>query len=354
MTKRYIFFLGALCDGGAERVVSILSGCMAEAGMPVEILCYYDREVFYEIDPKVKLTAVEQETHSTNKIKNLLWLRTYLKQNAKAVISFLAPFNMMALMASMGLKTPIIVADRNDPRKIPGQPVLRKFRDVLYRFADGVVVQTTHNLEYFSKAVQKRAVIIYNPIDLKEKAGLALRSEKRPEIVSVGRLMPQKNQKMLIEAFSEIHKKFPEYTLTIYGEGPSRMELEAQIAELTLQNAVYLPGSVKDLHERIASAELFVMSSDYEGMSNALIEAMCLGLPVVSTKVSGATDLVEDGVNGLLVEIGDKDGMVAALEKLLDAPEILKRYAGQAVKLNDALNINDIMQRWIAFINSIA
>ena len=95
------------------------------------------------------------------------------------------------------------------------------------------------------------------------------------------------------------------------------------------------------------------MSSDYEGMSNALIEALCLGIPVVSTKVSGATDLVAEGENGLLVEIGDKEGMVSALMRLLEHPEDLKQYAEQAVTLNAALHVDDIMQQWIDFINKV-
>ena len=158
--KRHIFFIGTLRNGGAERVVSILASQMAEQGMDAEILMYYDKPVFYEVSPKVKLTIVEKETGTKSKGKNLFWIRKYFKENAKVVISFLAPFNIMALAANLGSNTPIIVADRNDPTKVPPKFAVRKVRDVLYRFADGVVVQTEKNKAYFSKAVQKKSIVI--------------------------------------------------------------------------------------------------------------------------------------------------------------------------------------------------
>ena len=117
--KRHIFFIGTLCGGGAERVVSILASRMAEQEMQVEVLTYYDKPIAYEVSPKVKITAIETFTGSKNKLYNLLQIRKYFKKNAQVVISFLAPFNMMAIAANFGNGIPIIVADRNDPTKVP-------------------------------------------------------------------------------------------------------------------------------------------------------------------------------------------------------------------------------------------
>lgn len=353
MGKRYIFFIGTLCNGGAERVVSILASRMAEQGMDVEILTYYDRGVSYKIDSKVQIHAVETLTGQKNKLKNLVWLRKYFKNNAKVVISFLAPFNMMAIAANLGSGTPIIAADRNDPTKVPSNTVVRKLRDFLYMFATGVVVQTQKNKAYFNSVVQKKSKVIYNPVDLKEYAGIALRTEKEKRVVTAGRLMPQKNQKMMIRAFAEVAKKYPEYQLVIYGEGPSREELEDLCLELGITENVLLPGNVTDLHERIKNAEIFVLSSDYEGMPNALIEAMCMGIPAISTKVSGATDLIEDHKNGLLVELNDQSGFERALLELIENKELSKELAENAVKLNNELELSRIMGQWIAFINSV-
>ena len=305
--NRIVFFIGTLGNGGAERVVSILTRHFVTSEIQVEIVLYYDAEPFYRIHPDIKITYVERETGSKNILKNVLWLRRYFIENADLVISFLAQFNMIALTALFATGIPVIVADRNDPRHMPKQAPVRIARNLLYHLADVVVVQTQHNKDYFSPSLQKKCTIIYNPVDLQDKKGMALRTEKKKRIVSAARLMKQKNQLMLIDSFAQIQKEFPDYTLTIYGEGPFRQELEKRILEQGLSESVFLPGKVQNVFECIADADLFVLSSNFEGMPNALIEAMCLGLPVISTKVSGATDLIQDGINGLLVDVGDAE-----------------------------------------------
>lgn len=351
--KRHIFFIGTLCNGGAERVVSILAGYMAKQGMDVEILTYYDKPVSYELDGRVKLTAVETMTGSDNKIKNLLAIRKYFRKNAKIVISFLAPFNIMAIAANLGNGVPMIVADRNDPTKVPSNPVVRKVRDLLYCFATGVVVQTQKNKAYFSQTVQKKSRVIYNPIDLKENAGIALKTEKEKVIVTAGRLMPQKNQKMMIYAFASVHQKHPDYKLVIYGEGPSRQELEALIKELGMEESVLLPGNISDIHDHLKIAEIFVLSSDYEGMPNALIEAMCLGLPSISTKVSGATDLIQDHENGILTDLNSKMQLEKAMLELIENKELAEKLAVNAAKMNEKLEVSKIMQQWSDLIQEL-
>ena len=347
--KRTVFFVSSLGDGGAQRVISILSEKMAEQGMSVEIVTYYDIPPVYSICPEVKVTCVEKCTGKKDVPHNLLWLRKYFKENAEIVLSFLAPFNMIALVAVMGTKVPIVVADRNDPAKVPVNPVIRIARDLLYGFADQVVVQTEANKAYF-KRLQKKTVVIYNPVDLKEYTGVALNAEKEKVIVSAGRLMPQKNQKMLLDAFYAISEKFPEYQLVIYGEGSYRNELENYVNTLGIGQKVLMPGSVTDLYDRIKTADLFVLSSNYEGMPNALIEAMCLGMPVISTKVSGATDLIQNGENGLLVDVGNAKELAEAMEKLLSNSETRTYMAAEAVKLADKLLPEEILKQWMEII----
>lgn len=347
-SKRLVFFIGTLGNGGAERVVSILTRHLANTGISVELVLYYDSEPFYEIHPDVRVTYIERETQSKNLLTNLLWLRRYIKKNADLVISFLAQFNMLALVAAFATGIPVVVADRNDPRHMPMQAPLRIARNLLYHLADQVIVQTNHNKIYFSKALQKNCKIIYNPIDLGEKKGLALRTDKNRRIVSVARLMKQKNQLMLIDAFSRIKKAFPEYTLTIYGDGPFRDRLEQRIEELGLCDSVLLPGRIQNVFDCIADAELFVLSSDFEGMPNALIEAMCLGLPVVSTAVSGATDLIEDGKNGLLTPVGDTEQLTACITRMLEDAQLRQDCAEEALALNQQLCVENIISQWLA------
>ena len=351
--RRHIFFIGTLRNGGAERVVSVLASGMAESGEPVEILTYYDRPVFYEISDRVSVTAVETESGSKNKIKNLFWLRKYLKDHADVVISFLAPFNMMAIMAAIGTKLPVIVADRNDPARVPSSFPIRKMRDWLYRFADHVVLQTEKNKAYFSKKVQEKSMVIFNPVDMKGQTAIALSAGKEKVFVTAGRLMKQKNQKMLIQSFGKIIEKHPDYRLVIYGEGPEREALEAQIKESGLEESVVLPGNVSDLYERMKTAEVFVLSSDYEGMPNALIEAMCIGLPVISTKVSGTEELVKEDVNGILVDCQNERQLCEAMEFMILHPEKRDFYGRENVKLAEKLKIDRITSQWLEIIEQV-
>jgi GalNAc-alpha-(1->4)-GalNAc-alpha-(1->3)-diNAcBac-PP-undecaprenol alpha-1,4-N-acetyl-D-galactosaminyltransferase len=347
--KRIVFFDGTLMQGGAERVISILSKNMSKENYDVTILLYYNEEIFYELDSNVKVVSVVEKTGTNNIMLNMKWIRLFFKKNADIVISFLAPFNMLAITCNLGLKNPIIVADRNDPRKIPQNFLLRKVRDFLYLLANGVVLQTTHNKNYFSNRIQNKSIVIYNPVSLNEKKGIANQVIKEKRIVSVGRLMKQKNQLLLLKAFKKVVSIRPEYTLTIYGEGPERSILENYILENDMVKSVNLPGSVKNVYDSIANAEIFVMSSDFEGMPNALIEAMCLGLACISTKVSGATDLIEDGVNGDLVDVGDEQALTEKIIRLLDDDKRRKTYAERGIKLNELLSTEKIVKQWLDY-----
>lgn len=350
MDKRIVIFTGMLRQGGAERVISILSRHMAEAGYKVALILYHDAEIFYEIHPQIRATCVESESGTKNKLRNALWIRRYFHENADIVISFLAPFNILALAAHMGLRSKIIVADRNDPRFVPGSRMARLLRNVLYRFADGVVLQTDRNKAYFGRQIQRKSAVIFNPVDLGGKAGLALKTPKQKKIVSVGRLMPQKNQKMLLEAFAKISKEYPEHALYIYGEGPEHDHLRRYADSLGIGARVRLPGSVPNVFDLIADAELFVLCSSYEGMPNALIEAMCLGLPCITTRVSGAEELVAAGLNGEIVDTGDAGALAKAMKKLLGNEALRRKYAQKATLMNDRLVPHKIMQEWLDFL----
>ena len=318
------------------------------------LVLYHDRELFYSVDPRVQTISVCRQTGSKRLLDNLRWLRRFFYENSSVVVSFLASFNMLALLAAMGTKVPVLVADRNDPRFIPASVAVRKLRDLLYRFADGVIIQTNHNKRYFSKTVQKKSVIIYNPLDLGGRNAEALHTPKEELIVSVSRLMPQKRQTMLIRAFANIREEFPQLRLVIFGEGSAREELESLIASLELQEHVLLPGSEKKVFDKICPARLFVLSSDYEGMPNALAEAMCLGLPCISTAVSGATDLIKSGENGILIDVANQSQLEDAMRRLLRSPALAETMGQKAAEVNLLLDKSVIAEQWREYILSFS
>ena len=352
--RKYLFFDGTLLQGGAERVISLLTAELAkDENVEVKIILWRGGSIAYSIAPSVEIIEIPEIIQSNNVIKRFLYLRNTMKREKGIVISFLAPFNMIAIIAHFFLPTPIIVADRNDPRRIPSSKGMRLLRNLLYRFADGIVLQTEKNKEYFKGNKRSKQIVISNPIKLGKYDALALHHEKKRKIVTVGRLITQKNHKLLIDAFSIIQTRFPEYSLWIYGEGPMRIELETYIMKKGLNEKVILAGNKDPIFEELLDAEIFVLSSEYEGMPNALIEAMCLGVPVISTKVSGATDLICNNNNGLLVDINDMEGMANAIEYLINNEEARIRFACNASTLSEKLTVSSIISQWKQFIDEI-
>lgn len=353
ITKPLILVCGTLTAGGAERVLSVLSQYLLNYFSKVEIILWRKAPQFYQIDERICVITIPDLTQSKNIVTHCYWFRKYVKQlNPYGVVSFLAPFNILTIMSLWGCHIPVLIADRNDPRYDCPNIFWRWLRDTLYRYADRLCVQTQANKEYFAECIRVKTDIIYNPAFLnRDLIGLALKSSKQNTIVSVGRLIGQKNFFLLLEAFAEVCTVFPEYRLIIYGEGILRKELEDKIEQLNLVGKVDLPGNQKNIHELLLSADLFVMSSDFEGMPNALIEAMCLGLPCISTKVSGAVDLIQDKVNGYLVNRGDCNALITAMSELIIHKEKKHMIAEQAARIVEILNIDIVVKQWLEFIN---
>lgn len=343
---------GTLQQGGAERIISVLSKEFLKYFVEVKIILWREAQPFYRIDEKIEVISIPKWSGKNNLIRQMLWFRKYVKQlKPDTVISFLAPFNMLSLVSLVGTGIPVYIASRSDPYYDAPNRWWRWVRDGIYHLADGISVQSEGNKEYFSKSLQKKVSVIYNPVFVKsELIGKALVTPKLPVIVSVGRLSRVKNQELLLEVFQEIHHNYPDYRLVIYGEGDYREVLDKKIRDLQLETCVSLPGAYTDVLSRILPAEIFVMTSDYEGMSNALIEAMALGIPVISTRVSGAVDIIRNGENGKLVNVRDRDGLKTALVEWLEQKEIAQACAREGVKLVDRLQLEVIIRDWLKFI----
>ena len=186
-----------------------------------------------------------------------------------------------------------------------------------------------------------------------DNPGLKIKDERFNRIISVGRLYPQKDQKTMIEAFAKVSKKHPDWKLVIFGEGPERGALELLVERLKIKDKVSLPGKSENIIDELKKSKIFCLSSIYEGMSNALVEAICVGLPIVTTKVSGTEELIENGENGFIVDIGDKDTMAMAMTKLIEDENLRQQFAeknkAQAVKFET----NAIVDQWEELVNSV-
>lgn len=343
------------CSGGAERVLSILSSSFADNYDEVIYLTWIDKPDFYTIDARVKRICVEKECGSTFLPKKSIWFRNYVKkENPSLVLSFLEPYNVMVCFSLWGVKIPVIVANRNDPRYVWGGFIQRNLRSLAYRKAAGILSQTENNKNYFKGSLFDKGHVLYNPIFLpKEYVGKAMSVEKKNRIVSVARITKQKNPEMLIRAFKRFHLKHPNYTLTMYGEGEDRDYVLDLIKKEGLSSYITLPGSQNNIWDEIVDAKCFVLTSWYEGMPNALLEAMSLGLPCISTKVSGATDLIKDGENGLLIDINDDNAFTEALITIVENEELALSIGSNATKVFDMLTVDTISKQWIEYLSKV-
>ena len=376
------FVTATLTSGGSERVMSIVANKMQERGYEVEIICLNDQIVFYPINEGIKITHVEVEAGTKSLPKKLWWFRKYIqKTQPDVVIAFMVSVYTVTLLALMGVDIPVISSVRNDP----AYSNLRKkiTRKILLPRSAHVVVQTQQIKEFFSKNIQKMTTVIYNPVNervfetsydddnvddnenlkLKVKDGVEVKvdglkvkvEERLNRIISVGRLYPQKDQKMMIEAFAKVSERFPDWKLVIFGEGPQRRALETIIQDprFKIQDKVSLPGRSENIIDELKKSKVFCLSSVYEGMSNALVEAICVGLPIVTTKVSGTEELIKDGENGFIVNIGDTDAMAEALTKILKDENLQKQFSennkAQAIKFET----NAIVDQWENLVNSV-
>lgn len=347
--SRVLFVSGSMRRGGAERVISVLANNLANKGWDVSIVTLLYDGCGYELDERVSLidvseSAKNQVLDTPRLIKTVR--RIIKKLQPDAVISFMITINVVTWFATRGLKVRFIPSERNDPRVGRGA-ILQILSRMVYANSSTTVFQTKRAQSFFSENTIKKSVIIPNPVNLvnvKER-------KKVPRIVSVGRLELQKNQKLLIDAFAEVHKEFPEYVLHIYGSGSLEDELREHINQLELQKYVELKGNVPDVQEQIADAELFVLSSDFEGTSNALLEAMALGLTCISTDCAGAADVIMNGESGVIVPVGDKDAMIAAIGHL-----IMSRGSAMSMgeKARESIairyNAETVTQQWIKVI----
>ncbi|PWM79676.1 MAG: hypothetical protein DBY32_02090 [Phascolarctobacterium sp.] len=348
MKKKISFFIGSMGKGGAERVISILANYYAAQNFEVDIILLLSNRIEYKLDSRINI--IDFSSNKNRIISSFLWIkkiRSYVKKEAPyKVITFIGRINLLVIAACVGLKVDIYCSERNDPNNDGRSKVLNKIikKAYLHRNCKKVIFQTRYAQNYFPETVKQKSCIIYNPVEVYTKRRTPIH-----KIVSVGRLTQQKNQKLLIEAFSEIIKEYPDYKLFIYGEGELRTDLENQILKYNLTGKVFLPGNIDNIHYEISDAEIFVLPSKYEGLSNALLEAMILGIPCISTRVSGIEEIINDGKNGILVN--NKKELVQAIKILLIDKEKYNYIAYNSIKLKKIFSLNSVANNWNYIMN---
>ena len=383
--------------GGAERVASLLMNEFHRCGYEVKFVltsCKADEVVRTDLNEDIPLILLQEQLNSSSRIEGmsnkvirvissalckpfekagkdvpayfayLSFISQYKKEidalhqmmekdSNLTVISFLQPSIPMVVLAGKGLPNKIIFSERGNPNRLMKKRYGKKFVEKYYDEITAAVFQTDDAKNSYPENVAGKGVVIPNPI--KKKLPEPYQGERNKYITTFCRISLQKNLPMMVKAFARLYGDYPEYVLRIIGdtfnaEGDNvKKSLEKQIKDLGIeQNVQFLPFS-KNVHEEIMKDAMYVNSSDYEGMSNAMLEAMAIGMPVICTDcpIGGAGDIIKHEINGILVQTGNDEEMYREMKRIIDNKQFANCLSQEAVKIREELSLNKIAKHWM-------
>ncbi len=361
--KRIAFYIGALGKGGAERVIVNLAQALLEKGHEVLLVTSVRLEDEYPMPEGAKRIVIykDLEVLGKNRIKNffmrfLAQRKAWKEEKPDIIVSFLGKNNAMSILTAFGLSVPVLISVRGEPREEYYNKPLQLCAKYLFPFAAGVILQTEDSKSFFNQRVTGKSVVLPNPLNpaFVEDFETYIPQGKERCITLVGRIDANKNHKLVIDAFSKLADRFPHYRMEIWGEGEDRKKLQAYVEELGLSGRISLPGTTENVKEKLRCASFYILSSNTEGMPNSLMEAMAMGLPVISTDCpcGGPSMLIENGVNGLLVPVGDAKAMEQAMEKLMTDEVYGKALGERAMEIRETLHPKKVIDQWEEYILS--
>ena len=346
--------------GGAERTMSVLANAWAERGEEVTVLIFKHAEgPAYRLHDQVRLCSLDVSNVRSRHLLQALFrnfqrirkLRHAIKKSyPDVVISFMDFPNVVALLATRGLRVPVVITEHGNPDYVDIGPVWDRLRRLTYPLADMLVCPTAQIVALFQTQIKVKGCGIPNPVELPAavvQSSPSPRENTSHVVVAMGRLVPQKGFDLLLEAFSRIAGRHPDWSVTIIGTGPLRDQLESQAKSLGLMHRVTLTGSLTDPFAVLRAADLFVFSSRFEGFGNALTEAMGCGLPVISFDcAAGPSDIIRHEIDGILVPPEDVAALAAAMDRLMNNPQERARLASRAPEVLTRFSLERILGLW--------
>ena len=352
---RIVILMGSLTMGGAERVATSLASYLANSDVETYLVSFDSKPSSYTLDEKVhfinnldndKFTGIK----GVNKRIKFMF-NTLNKIKPDLVFTMFYDINMYALIYKLFGKNKIklVSSERCNPNEITGKN--RIINKISSMSSDGFIFQTKRAKECYPKKVQDKSVVIHNAIGnplFKKIDENKIMTEKT--ITSMGRLEYQKAHDVMIKSCAPVLKKHPEYKLIIYGEGSLRPYLEDLINKLDMQNNVFLPGNTENAVLEVAKSQVFLLTSRFEGMPNALMEAMACGIPSISTDCDmGPAELISDGENGYLVPVDDVDAITQKLELLIDDESLRKQISNNSRKIVEEHSVQKIYREYLDY-----
>ncbi len=360
-----VFVIPSLSGGGAERVlVSVVRGLAARGHRITVVTIYGPERDFFRLPegiPRVALGLGKDTEGLAEKlwanVRRLAALRHAIRTaRSEVVVSFLGRTNVLTLFATAGLGTPIVVAEHTDPVREPLPAPWQRLRPIAYRRAARLVSVCSAIDQYFDWIPANRRRVIPNPVDFAELAGPAVPLDWpwTHAAVAMGRLSREKGFDSLIEAFASVAGMFPDWGLVILGEGPMRAELEALASRRGLAARVHLPGNVAQPGATLKKADLFVLSSRWEALPMALLEAMACGLPPVVTRcIAGDPAWLRSGENAILVPVDDVPKLAAALAETMRDTALRRRLGGNAAQTVRPFALESVVEQWEGLLSEL-
>lgn len=354
---KILFYISTIRGGGAARVMVNIANELSKMDYIVCFVTNFPAEHEYLLSETIKRLCLEKtESMSGVVAKNLhriIELRKIIqKEQPQVCISFMGENNFRLILSSIGINTKTIISVRNDPRKEYSGIVYRIMASFLFPHADGVVFQTDDAKAFFPKYIQKKARIINNQVDEKFFQN---NLEVGKYNVACGRLSKQKNYSMMIRAFSKVVDEFPEEELWIYGEGELKNELIDLTNELGIENSICFKGFTTNMVEVYKNAKILVLSSDYEGMPNVMLEALASSVPVISTDCpcGGPRMIIKNGENGYLVPVGDVDALALAWRSVLKEDQTIRSMKKAAYASSQGFRADIVLDNWEDYIKKV-
>lgn len=350
---KIVVLMGALKMGGAERVAVTLSSYLAQK-VDTYLICFDKNKPSYEIDKNIKF--INNKENYNGKLSGICGRIKFLKKtlreiNPDIIFTMFYDINIYALIYKIlyNHKVKIISSERCNPHEISCLSRFLSYSSSL--FCNGFVFQTAQAQEMYPKITQRKSVVIHNAISNPLLKNIDLsKINKTKTITTMGRLERQKDYETMIKACIPVFKQYPDYKLMIYGEGSKQDSLTKLIKDNNLEKNVFLEGNKQDAIKYVASSEIFLLTSLYEGMPNALIEAMALGIPVISTDCKmGPGELIVDGMNGFLVPVGDVSSISNRILELLKDAKLRKKISNNCLKIRESHSIDKIYGMYLNY-----
>ena len=358
---KIVILMSGLKMGGAERVAVSLSNFLANQNIDTFLVCFDNAPSSYQINDNVKFINNPNKV-VTSRIKGFRqrtkFLVATLKEiNPDVIFTMFCKVNYYALYYKYfyNRKVKVVSSERCNPDSIDRKKIIKILNNISSNLCDGFIFQTDRVRKKYSKKLQKKGIVIHNPVSnplVFKVAKESIRTKKT--ITSMGRLEYQKGQDIMIKAWHKLANKFPDYQLIIFGEGKKRKELENLIVNLNLQGRVLLPGNSTEAILEVAKSQIFLLTSRYEGMPNALLEAMALGIPSISTDCEmGPSELIQDQINGFLIPVDDVDSLASKIQMLLENPELCNKISIESRKILKTHSIDYIFGEYLAYFSSL-